>query len=956
MFLVNPNKPKTATRESIFAAKYGWLLKWALHFANGDRAAAEDLVQDTFVRFVTSAPEVTDAENAEPLLYTYLKFVQLSHQRRERRFPLEELSLIDFDSLQLTIRETPSLDPIELQDTLRRVVFYVVWRKQKSKSASVLLLRFIHGYHKEEVMRITLLSDYMVRSSLMRSREEVKQYLLGDPDRLRTMGQQHAPQIVPKNIAVPHDQLLEELRQAVFAGCQSDCLPKEELLQPYQSLNSKPISCDLLAHIVSCERCLDIIGKFHGIPPIGGRTQGPEAVDRRSKPGSKRKIQTRESELKRTLRLGHERLKEFYDHDPKRLKIAVNGHIIASRDVSSATNKLEVEVSAETRLEIIEVFSEQGICLLAMPILALPPQAPPQIHHAIDLTRHRSIELLLRFNTGGTLLSVTYLDPFLAMAAPSFSDEDEAPAVLRAEQEQQPVAVVRPGYLSATPLWLKRFIRHVRGISATNMNALLANALTFAALSAVCLIIWFFQRPPAITANALLLRAEAWDAAGPVSGKIGVVRQTVRIRSKKDSIERKVYRDTQRVRVPKPATLTPAEQKIQQQFVTAGVDWNEPLAATSYQDWHDRQRERQDEIASSGSHLIVLKTTIPSGPVAEESLTVRDSDFHPVQRTISLRDSDTIEIAELSFDVLPWSPAIDSLFEPMASHGALVPPGTSPPLPILPRLPHPLSDLEIDEAELSARLALNDLGADRNERIDLVRIRDGVQVKGIVATEDRKREIETRLRQVPHVLPAIFTFQELQSGSQSEGPAQSVKLSSIVSETTPLEQYLMQRGMSREDVGRIADQIFADATSINLSTKSLEMLQQRFSSPENLTPAASVALKQLVERNAKRVLDTVQSEQSLIAQVGIKDTAPTLAGTGGAPEALGDAAARNIALCHELIVGGVASPRDAQAIVPELLRSAASLQEAARRIQSSPAGAASGPDSKQDTKLSPRIK
>ncbi|MEI9979084.1 MAG: sigma-70 family RNA polymerase sigma factor [Edaphobacter sp.] len=951
MFLVNPNQTKSVALESIFAAKYDWLLQWALHFAHGDRAAAEDMVQDTFVRFITSAQDVKDAENAEPLLYTYLKFVQLSRQRRERRFPLEELSLIDFDSVQLAIRETSSLDSIELQDTLRRLVFYVVWRKQSSKSASILLLRFLHGYHKEEVMQMTLLSDHRVRNSLMRARDEAKQYLVGDPARLRMMGQQIAPQIVPRNIAVPHDQLLDELRQTVLAARQGDCLPKEELLKPYKSLNPKPISCDLLAHIVSCERCLDIIGKFYGIPPLSGRSHEVIALERRVKPGSKRKDQGGESGLKRTLRLGHERLRDLYDHEPKRLMLVVNGHVIASRDVSAATNKLEVEVSAETRLEFIEVFSEQGICLLAMPVLALPPEAPPQLHQIIDLTRGRSIELLVRFTTGGPLLHVTYLDPFLAMmAVPLLLDEDDSPMELAAGQEPQLVVAEWPGARAGLPSWLTSFIRHLRrSISATHMNALLANAVTFAVLSIICLLIWFVQRPPAITVNALLVRAEAWDAAGPVAGKTGVVRQTVRIRTSKNAIERKIYRDTQRVRVPKPAPLTTAEQKIQQQFAAGGVDWNEPLAASSYQDWHDHQHVRQDQVKNASGSLLVLTTTIPSGPVAQESLTVRTSDFHPVGRTVSLRDSDTIEIAELSFDVLPWGPDTNALFEPLSTVMSLPHPA------ILPHLPHSLSDVQLDEAELSARLVLNELGADRTERIDLVRIPDGVQVKGIVATEDRKREIETRLRLVPHVLPAIFTFQDLQTGSQPEEPVKSVRQSSVVAELTPLEQYLMQKGMSREDVGRIADQLFANAASINQASRSLEMLTQRFAAQGNLTPAATDALDQLIEKNTRRVLDTVQSEQSLIAQLGLAKTDTVPSANDSSAEPLSEAANRNVALCRELIVNGVASPRDAQTIVTELLQSAAGLHQAALRIQGTLTGTVQQ-DSQHDNKLSPRIK
>ncbi len=64
----------SGTREHLFAEKYAWLLGWALHFAHNDHATAEDLVQDTFVRFVLAETDLKSTENIEALLYTYLKY------------------------------------------------------------------------------------------------------------------------------------------------------------------------------------------------------------------------------------------------------------------------------------------------------------------------------------------------------------------------------------------------------------------------------------------------------------------------------------------------------------------------------------------------------------------------------------------------------------------------------------------------------------------------------------------------------------------------------------------------------------------------------------------------------------------------------------------------------------------------------------------------------------------
>src|ERR1700733_14272886 len=115
MRLVKPKSIDSATPESIFMAKYEWLLRWALHFADGNYATAEDMVQDAFVRFTLAQPDLSLVENQEAILYTYLKYVHLAHLRRTQRYPFQQLSILEFDSIELGLRENPSADPIEVQ-------------------------------------------------------------------------------------------------------------------------------------------------------------------------------------------------------------------------------------------------------------------------------------------------------------------------------------------------------------------------------------------------------------------------------------------------------------------------------------------------------------------------------------------------------------------------------------------------------------------------------------------------------------------------------------------------------------------------------------------------------------------------------------------------------------------------------------------------------------------------
>jgi len=937
MHLLKANQRESHAPEEIFAERYDWLLKWALYFAQGDQAEAEDLVQDTFVRFVVSEPEMKDMERIEALLYTYLKFVHLSHVRRTQRYPYQELPLVDFDSIHLAIRETPSVDPIEVQDTLRSIVAYLIWRKEKAKSASILLLRFFHGYRKDEIMQIGLLSDRVVANGLMRSREETRLHLAGDDEHSHAIHQTAPPILFRKGIAIPHDQFLAELRQAILDTCQSPCLPKDELLSRYQRINSKPIECRLLAHIVSCERCLDLVCKLHGMPPLSGRS--PEEMmgsNRRTKLGLRTKGTgegtkgTGEGGARRVLGIAQQRLNELYDHQPKQLMVAVNGRIIASRDVSSATSKLEVEIGRETKIEFIEIVSEQGVCLLGMPVDSVPPEAPPEMRHSAMLMNGRAVEMVLRFTGVGPFVDISYSDPSLPLLPATAADELEDSETNYNLEIVQPLQKPQEDAGSRSAFGFLALHRLMQPFSFPLMNSLLTTALVLGVASFLCFFLWVKQQPINVTANALLVKAEAWDPAITKSDRQGVVRQKVRIKTPGKAFEHTLYRDAQGVRVPKTPTLSSGEAQWTAKLSAANVNWEDPLSAASYQDWHDSQRSREDEVTRTGSNLLTLKTTVSQGEVVQETITVRESDFHPVERTVKFRDSGTVEIAELEYNVLPWQPASEQWFEPLAAmpssgslHGA-----------ILPRLPHVLSEDEFDAAELGARLALNQIGADTSERIDVLRIPSGVQVKGIVATDVRKREIESRLHLLPHVIPAIFTFQDLQSGRVSNPSETSLKLASTVAELTPLEQYLLAKGMSREEVGRFADQLFDDSASVSHGSKAINVLLARFSTDRQLSEPARAALAQLLDSHKKQILTTLQAEEQLVKQTGITVTSPIVAGDSSSD--FKEAAEKNIALCRELVGNGIAQPRPAQAIVQDLLASAAQLRARVLRISADP--------------------
>src|ERR1019366_6426775 len=114
-------------------------------------------------------------------------------------------------------------------------------------------------------------------------------------------------------------------------------------------------------------------------------------------------------------------------------------------------------------------------------------------------------------------------------------------------------------------------------------------------------------------------------------------------------------RDPARRRRLKQQHLSTDDQRTKDRLDLAGVSWNEPLSAANFSAWRDRQSAKKDAITRTGTNLLTLTTSVaPDSTVVQESLTVRASDFHPLARTIQLRDQGTVEIAELNYAVMPW--------------------------------------------------------------------------------------------------------------------------------------------------------------------------------------------------------------------------------------------------------------------------------------------------------------
>jgi len=461
--------------------------------------------------------------------------------------------------------------------------------------------------------------------------------------------------------------------------------------------------------------------------------------------------------------------------------------------------------------------------------------------------------------------------------------------------------------------WWPRFLLGLRPLGFPHMNPVFASIFVVLLAFGALLIIWK-RTGPAQSASEFLERAEVWDKS-PGNHEGGVVYQRIQIRTRQQTMERTIYRDVQRRRTPKGSQPSAPEEQLKGTLAAAGVPWEEPLSASAFQSWHDRQEIKRDKVERTGDDLLTLTTSVQGGAVANESLTVRIADFHPVSRNIQFRDAETVELAELDYAVLGWNTVNDSIFEPAASLPAVV-----PHLIAVPSLP---TREELDEAELQARLALSRLNAE-SEQLEVSRSNKSVLVKGIVETDARKNSLLAQLRPLPHVMPSIFSLEELNARRVSEHSSiAGIHEYADVALSSPLENFLRQHEKTPRDVNMISQQVLDAALAVQQESSAFTELSRRFASGAHLSDQARAALKELLDRQIARLANGLDTQEQVVRSIfALQGSLPeATAPQDDESQTLTAAAARNRALCSELISGAQSSSRPAAAIASDILRS-----------------------------------
>lgn len=399
--------PSSGTLDDIFLDHYAGLVARARQLVGRDRHAAEDLVHDVYVRLALRELDLGAVANVEGYLFTTLRNVYLSQVRRNRPQAAATVSIIDHESLVSGLRSL--VDAEERQNAfaaLRHIVRYACLRKTTSKAASVLLLRFFHGYYPGEIARILRTTEVAVAGRLRLARAEARGFL-ADPARLQSFDGQR----IRFHLDVDADdaESVRALRRAIFAACTGPCLSSRTLDRLYASRLSDPLDVASLAHLVGCGECLDAVSRRLGLPLLVDRN--PSDRLGRGGPTDGGGSGAGKTDVASTLRA---RLDDARADHPKELQIAVNGLFVGSQEVNGRVNGQRVKILVGEPVGFVEIFDEHHLCLLYLDVEP-PPSGAAEQSARVTLTDGRHLSATLSFADASPMLHVVYENPSAAV-------------------------------------------------------------------------------------------------------------------------------------------------------------------------------------------------------------------------------------------------------------------------------------------------------------------------------------------------------------------------------------------------------------------------------------------------------------------------------------------------------------------------------------------------------------
>lgn len=511
-----PFKPrsKSTDLERIFLDHYDWLLGWARQLTRGTSEDAEDLVQDFYVRFVQmkSSPTFSDEDHTRAYLYKALKNMFVSRKMRQGRDAISGLSVVDFDSVEAAVASVDRSQLLYVRSDLAAICEYAIIRRKTNKAAAAFTLRYFFGYLPSEVASLLRVNRATLDAFLQTARLEARAYLTR-PGVLRFLDRREKKvPAFPRHLPERSDELFIEIQRRILADKEGDCLTRAELSDLYDGEELRPLSLKQAAHLVSCSFCLSNVIRLLELPDLllqfgdGGIGESGEGGG-----SGDDGVAGSVTKLRRKLR-------EVYEHRPKKLQIAVDGQVRGIQTVTGAINNVQIKLQPLQQPSFIEVLSEQGVGLLYLDVQETP--GVPESHAAaVDLSDGRQLSVSLVLSGDAHTVEVYYYDPLFGA---EFDEPPSAPAPTGADSVSMKNTITRWSIFcnSRRSLYWEDFHHFLRRFRVLSIGMCL---LFVAVVGAIGGLNWIRVHNPAPVppaASLLALSASRDQGAIPAGGSV----------------------------------------------------------------------------------------------------------------------------------------------------------------------------------------------------------------------------------------------------------------------------------------------------------------------------------------------------------------------------------------------------------------------------------------------------
>ena len=149
------------------------------------REVAEDLAQETWLRFARSAPRISEDTRLAPYVFTIALNAHRSH-RRWAALDVSRLLLLGLAEEKSRPREEEATDARFMLRSLTSAI-----AKLRTGDREILLLVGVHGFEPKEAAQVLQLSPEALRARLSRARERLREQMFRAEQGLAEQGERH---------------------------------------------------------------------------------------------------------------------------------------------------------------------------------------------------------------------------------------------------------------------------------------------------------------------------------------------------------------------------------------------------------------------------------------------------------------------------------------------------------------------------------------------------------------------------------------------------------------------------------------------------------------------------------------------------------------------------------------------------------------------------------------------